>query len=421
MASPEVPLRIAYLVNQYPAISHTFIRREIAALEDLGADVVRFSVRRAADGVVDPDDLRERARTQVLLDADLAAWARALRRAVLEQPRGLWRAARTAAAWGFGSDRGRWQHAAYLAEACLLADGLARARVTHVHAHFGTNPAAVVVLARLLGGPPCSFTVHGPEEFDRPEALSLRSKIDASRFVVAISSFARSQLWRQLPPTEWSKVHVVRCGLDGAALEAVPEPVPDVPRLCCVGRLDPQKGHALLLEAVGRLVADGVPVELVLVGDGPMRGVLEGIIATQGLAEHVSITGWATGAQVRRELASSRAMVLPSFAEGLPVVIMEALALGRPVVSTSIAGIPELVVPGESGWLVPAGSVEALGEALRACLSADVGTLTRMGRAGRAKVRAQHDVRRSAAQLFDLIAGEPMPVVDARTLATAAE
>lgn len=398
-------MKIAYLVNQYPAISHTFVRREIRALEDLGIEVERFSVRRVKETLQDPDDREEAERTRVILDRGVRGLASGLVRSAIARPRALARAARRAIQLGVRSDRGLLYQGAYLAEACVLVDWLERSGVEHVHAHFGTNSASVAMLARELGGPAFSFTAHGPEEFDKPEAIKLGAKVESARFVAAISSFGRSQIWRRVAAKDWSKVHVVRCGLDAAFLERAPTPVPDVARVCCVGRLNEQKGHTLLVEAVAKLVREGVDVKLVLVGDGELRGAIESRIAELGIRQNVTITGWASGDVVRREILASRAMVLPSFAEGLPVVIMEALALARPVISTYVAGIPELVEPGVCGWLAPAGSVDGTAQAIRECLATDVKTLTRMGEEGRRRVLAMHDVRESARRLKALLEG----------------
>ena len=187
------------------------------------------------------------------------------------------------------------------------------------------------MLARVLGGPPYSFTVHGPEEFDAPLALGLGEKIARSAFVVAISSFGRSQLYRWVAHSQWPKVEVVHCGLDDAFRSAPAVRAPEAPRLVCVGRLCEQKGQLLLLEAVRRVVAKGGALELVLAGDGEMRAELEAQVVALGLRDHVRITGWIDGTEVREEILAARALVLPSFAEGLPVVIMEAMALRRAV------------------------------------------------------------------------------------------
>jgi glycosyltransferase involved in cell wall biosynthesis len=292
-------------------------------------------------------------------------------------------------------------HLIYLAEACVLLGWCRRDRIAHLHAHFGTNPAEVAMLVAALGGPTYSFTVHGPEEFDKPEFLHLGEKIRRSAFVVAISSFGRSQLFRWVERTQWQKVKVVHCGIEPAFHQVEVSP-PSGRRLLCVGRLAEQKGHLLLIEAAALVAAQEPEFELVLGGDGELRASIEARIAELGLGRQVRITGWISSDQVRAEMLASRALVLASFAEGLPVVIMEAMALGRPVVTTGVAGIPELVQDGVEGWLVPAGDVQALANAMLACLRVDDGALKRMGDAARTRVLARHDVDAEAARLVTL-------------------
>jgi glycosyltransferase involved in cell wall biosynthesis len=394
---------VAYLVNQYPHVSHTFIRREIAGVEAAGVTVRRFAVRPPGKDIVDPADLAECERTRSLLAAGKFHLMLAALLTLVRHPVRWLRAFR--AAWRMGRAAGkRLRHLVYLVEACQLARWLRECGARHLHTHFGTNPAAVALLTRILGGPPYSFTVHGPEEFDRPEALSLREKVAGSAFVVAISSFGRSQLYRWARLEDWGKVRLVRCGVDAAFLAAEPRPVPERARLVCVGRLAEQKGQLLLVAAVARLADAGRDVELVLAGDGPMRRDIERAIREQNLGDRVRITGWLSNDAVRAEMVAARAVVLPSFAEGLPVVLMEALALGRPVVTTHIAGIPELVRHGVNGWLVPAGDVAALTGALADALAASPDELAGMGAAGARAARAAHDAGREAGKLAALFA-----------------
>lgn len=217
-------------------------------------------------------------------------------------------------------------------------------------------------------------------------------------------------------PQHWNKLKIVRCGVGAEFREATIAPPPSAPELVCVGRLCPEKGQALLVRAVGRLVSEGYHVRLSLIGDGEDRALIEQTIEEQELRNVVVMLGWQSSSQIRRRMQASHLLVLPSFAEGLPVVIMEALALGRPVISTFVAGIPELVKPGESGWLVPAGDLDALVNAMREALTTSPDRLEAMGRSGRAAVAARHDVRLEAAKLaklFEAVAHDrPLPDLD---------
>lgn len=405
-------MSIAYLINQYPQPSQTFIRREISALEDQGLAIQRFSVRRWNQSLVDAGDEAERQRTRVILDVGAPGLAWGLLSTLATRPRLFLSALGMAVRLGRRSDRGLLVHMIYLAEACVLRRWLAEGGARHVHSHFGTNSTTVALLCRILGGPPYSFTVHGPEEFDMPLSLSLGDKIQHAAFVIAVSSYGRSQLYRWAASADWPKIHVVHCGVDDDFLTSSNGQFPTAPRLVCVARLAEQKGQLLLLQAAARLHQEGVDFDLVLVGDGPMRAQVEELIERFDLHKHVRITGWMSNAEVRREILASRALVLPSFAEGLPVVIMEALAMGHPVISTYVAGIPELLLDNVCGWLVPAGSIDALTEAMREVLNAEPAHLEAMGRAGAKRVTERHNVRTEAGKLAALLvrnAGSPLP------------
>ncbi|HOA73903.1 MAG TPA: glycosyltransferase [Phycisphaerae bacterium] len=396
-------LRLAYLTTQYPKVSHTFIRRELRELEARGHYVLRLAIRPADSAIVDPADLEEARRTLHCLARPRRQLLAAFLRGIGRHPVRVARAARMAFRMGRRTERGLPRHFAYLVEAVYLLRELQRHRIEHVHVHFGTNAAAVARLIRCLGGPPYSFTVHGPDEFDAPRAWRLGDKQADAAFVVAITSYCSAQLRRWAAPEHWPRIHVLRCGVSENFLEGYAPIPPDSRTFVCVGRLCPQKGQLVLLEAAARLRDEGLSFRIVLAGDGEMRPAIERRIAELGLESIVHITGWIGEAQVREQVLAGRAMVLPSFAEGLPVVIMEAMALGRPVISTYVAGIPELVRPGETGWLVPAGSVEELAEALREALLAPVEQLDRLGRNGRRRVMRNHRASVEAGRLEELI------------------
>lgn len=272
-----------------------------------------------------------------------------------------------------------------------------------MHAHFGTNGAEIALLAHLISRIPYSFTVHGPEEFDKPEYLGLREKIRHASFVCAISSYGRGQLYRWVPYEHWSKIKIVRCGLDKRFIMPSPQAAIPSHSFVCVGRLCEQKGQLLLVEAVARLASEGLPIEIVFAGDGELRNEVERRADELGVRDKISITGWISAADVREQILGARALVLPSFAEGIPVVLMEAMALERAVVTTYVGGIPELVVDGETGWLLPAGSVDDLVTALRDCINCPSERMAEMGRNGRLRVLELHDINRECTKLAELI------------------
>jgi glycosyltransferase involved in cell wall biosynthesis len=270
-----------------------------------------------------------------------------------------------------------------------------------LHAHFGTNTATVACMTSSLSGIPYSFTVHGPEEFDRAPGLGLAHKIARAGFVVAISEFGRGQLMRWCASEHWPKIKVVRCGLDERFLKSSSVPVPDNARVVCVGRLVEQKAQLVLVEAAAILKARGIAIEVRLIGGGEMQPQIEAAVARYGLHEKVKLLGWLSAADVHREMNEARVIAQPSLAEGLPVALMEALALCRPVVTTRIAGIPELI-DREVGWVVSPGSAEELAAALSDALAAPTTILDGMGRVGRERVVARHDITIEAGRLRTL-------------------
>jgi len=396
-------VRLAYLCNLYPAVSHSFVRREIEGVERCGHEVHRFSLRPARDDLRDEADVREAACTEAVLGQGAVALVASTLALALSRPVKTMTAVRAAFRLAGPGTSSKFRHLAYWLEAAWLVRRMARLGVEHLHAHFGTNPAAVAAIARSWGGPPFSFTVHGPDEFDAPIALSLGAKVEASSFVAAVSSYGRSQLMRWSDPRHWDKIGVVRCGLDSAFREAAPQDISEDSRdLLCVARLSAQKGLPLLMGACDALRQRGKEFTLTIVGDGELRSMIESEIRERRLEEVVRLTGVQTAKQIREHLQRSRGFVLPSFAEGLPVVLMEALALSRPVITTAIAGIPELVDE-QCGWLIPAGSQDALVEAMTALLDTPVAELTSKGAVGRERVLRLHDADRNARLLLEAI------------------
>jgi colanic acid/amylovoran biosynthesis glycosyltransferase len=397
-------MKLAYLLNSYPMTSTTFIRREIAAIERAGVPVKRFAVRHWSERLVDPQDMSERGRTEYLLTGNGAGLMRGLAAHAMRHPRNFGEALERLGGLRRAAGGGIVRHTAYLAQAIRLRQRCAALGITHVHAHFSTNAAAVAMLCRLLGGPRYSFTVHGPDELEAFAANSLTEKALHADHVIAISDYCADRLRAHLPDMLWARIRVVPCGLDLRDYPSTPPPPSMSARLLSVGRLCPQKAQVEIPAAIAA-AGNHTGLSVVLVGDGESRAAVEREITSTGTGGRIKLLGWRSNAEVRRRIRETRALLLPSHAEGLPIVIMEAFALGRPVITTRIAGIPELVDE-KCGWLVEAGDGPALAAAINAVMDASKTELARMGREGRKRVVARHDIDRIAPRLIALFSAE---------------
>lgn len=395
-------MKIAYLTSVYARASDTFIRSEVIELRHRGHEVHTFSIRRQPeDQAVSAEVASEQARTDYILSHGFAALLKAFVSETLRSPARM--LSTLALAWRTRSPgpKAAAFQLIYAVEAAYLSSRLRSLQIELLHNHIAENSATVAMLASELSGIPYSMTVHGPGIFFHPLRWALPEKIARATFTACITEFCRSQCMLFSDSSHWAKLHVVRCAVGRSFMTVEAAPIPQAPRLLFVGRLCAEKGLPLLMEAMRRHVHGGGTAQLALVGDGPLRKEVETFIQQHGLAGRVELLGWRSSEQVRDELNASRALVLPSFAEGLPVVIMEALAMGRPVISTRIAGIPELVIDGANGWLVSPGSVDELVTAIDAASRAQPQTLATMGHHGATAVRRLHDLQREVSALED--------------------
>lgn len=395
-------MRIGYLMNAYPMTSTTFIRREIHAIEDEGVEVKRYAIRPWSEELVDDQDKAEKDITFYLLVGRLGGLLGDFAKECVTNPAGMGRALKTWMTLWRNAGRGFVPHVAYLLEAISLKRRANADGISHLHTHFSTNSAAVAMLSHRLGGPGYSFTAHGPDEFVDWGRSSLGLKVAQSRFAIAISNYCRVLLARAAGMEYWDRLHIVGCGIDVDEFASSDAPFDASAPFVSVGRLCPQKAQTLVVEAVAQVAQKHPKVRVTLIGDGESRADVEAAIARHGIAENVTLMGWQDNETVRAELGRARALLLPSFAEGLPVVIMEALALGRPAISTYIAGIPELVDE-DCGWIIPAGSVADIARAMEEALADTPAALKAKGAEGRTRVIERHDVRKNAAALLDLI------------------
>lgn len=387
---------IAYLVSQYPALSHTFIEREIAGLRQRGQEVVTFSVRRPPESLPSAQ-MRSEAASTIAIQADPKQVLRDNIAALSHYPRHYLRTALKAAQTGDRHTKARVWQLFYLAEAARIHQEMDRQGLRHIHAHFANNGAdiarLVAELGRAIDGPDSgwgwSFTMHGSTEFEAIAHYDLTAKVISAAGVACISDFTRSQLMRLTDPEHWDKLQLVRMSVDTTRYP-VPAPGTRHPiplRVVTVGRLVPEKGTPILIDALAALRAAGIAVEGQIVGDGPLRESLAAQIDRVGLSDVVELVGAIGQDEILAHYHWANVFCLPSFQEGLPVVLMEAMSTGLPVVTTRIAGIGELVHDRVNGRLLTPGRVDLVAEAL-AELAADPGMREEFGAAGRREVLA---------------------------------
>ncbi|MET0267766.1 MAG: glycosyltransferase family 4 protein [Duganella sp.] len=399
-------MHIAYITSIYARASDTFIRNEVLALRQRGHTVDTFSIRKAeAEQEVDDEVAREQASTDYILRQSPLTLLSALLKETLRAPGRMLATARLAWTTRALGMRGTLLQGVYLVEAAYLAGRLRARGVQVLHNHVAENSANVAMLASCLSGIPFSMTVHGPGIFYDPRKWALAEKIRRSAFTVCITHFCKSQCMVFVPPADIAKLHVVRCSVGAPFRNVAPLPIPDVPRFVCIGRLCPEKGMLVLIEAVAAHVAAGGRCEVNIIGDGPSRPLMEQMIEVHGLQQSVRLLGWQGSTVVRGEIERSRALILPSFAEGLPIVVLETLALGRPVISSRINGIPELVVTGRNGWLTTPAAVEELVAVLAQASTATPEQLQEMGRIGAQDVHRLHGLETEIDKLEALLAG----------------
>lgn len=399
---PPLDGPIAYLTGEYPKVSHTFILREVESLRASGQRVITCSIRKPAANFRGQEEIKARAETFFVIAAAknplrmLKAHGRALRQspgrwfstfrlALKTRPPGL-----KALLWQLF----------YFAEAGVLADHLRQNGVRHLHNHFGNSSCSVAMLTSGLSGIPFSFTEHGPDIFFQADRWALDEKIARARFVVAISHFCRSQLMLFSKPAHWNKITIVHCGVEPAAYGQKPRGAFGK-RVIFVGRLDPVKGATLLIEAMAKVLTTHPDARLTVVGDGSSRAMAEAKAADLGITSSVTFAGFQSQGAVAAMLEEADMLVLPSFAEGVPVVLMEAMASRIPVIASRVAGVQELVEDGVSGFAIPPGDVATLAERIGQ-LMANPAMAEEMGRAGRQMVEQEFDIAREGLWLAEI-------------------
>jgi glycosyltransferase involved in cell wall biosynthesis len=398
-------MEVAYLVSLYPAPSHTFIRREIDALRKQGIPIQTFSVRRPApDELASELDRNAFADTFYILPASPGRLFSTHLTSFASRPVKYVRALLVSLRHRVPGIRSLFWALFHFAEAILLARELERRGIRHLHNHFANAGATVGLIASDFLDLPWSLTLHGISETDYPAGLLLGDKISAAQFVACVSYFGEAQAMRLAAPKDWDKFFISRCALD---LPKLPPRVRRSPaarlRLICVGRLSAEKGHLGLLQAFAIARAKGADAELVLVGDGPEKIAIQCKIDELGLGASVQLTGMLPEEQTLAEIASSDVLVMASFMEGLPVVLMEAMALGLTVIAPRVAGIPELVIDGRNGLLFAPSNWQELAETILVALR-DPELREQLGRAGNRSIEHSFDISVAIAPLKERFA-----------------
>jgi glycosyltransferase involved in cell wall biosynthesis len=402
-------MKIGYLISQYPAVNHTYILREVLSLRRRGVEVLPVSVRRPdrAAAALSEEEAAEAQQTFSVLGAGagyaFAINLRVLMRHPIRYIRGL------GYAWALtrGTPRLMLSYTVYFFEAVVAGHYFTSRGVQNVHTHFAST---VLLLLSKVFPIRYSMTLHGSGEFVNVAEFHLAEKVRQAQFVITISHFGRSQVLNASDLTQWRKVFVVPLGVDTEEYAPAP-PRPRAAgaplRLISVGHLSRVKGFPILIEAVHMLRRQGRNVELTLVGEGSCRFELEALVTALALGECVRIVGACNHDRIPQYLAGSDVFVLSSFLEGIPVVLMEAMAMELPCVATRITGIPEIIDDGIDGLLVPPASAEGIAEKIGQLVD-DESLARRLAVAGRAKVLARYELHRNADRLCEVFEGQWM-------------
>jgi colanic acid/amylovoran biosynthesis glycosyltransferase len=395
-------MRLGYLVSQYPAVSHTFVLREVLALRSQGIDVCMVSVRRCDRPLssLSADEAEEARRTFSVMGAGYLHALIANARVLLRHPLGYLRGLLYAWSLTRGTPRLVAMYTFYFLEAVVAGDYFERQRVTDIHTHFSST--VLLILARIFHVR-YSLTAHGSGEFVDVVGFHLAQKVSGATFVATVGQYGMSQVMNASDPRHWHKVVALPLGVDPDAFSprtnparAAGEPF----RLISVGRLSTPKGFPVLIEAVALLRARGRNVELTLVGEGPERATIEPLIARRSLGDCVRLAGACNHDRVADYYQASDAFVLSSFLEGVPVVLMEAMAMELPCVATWITGIPEIIESGVDGLLVPPASAGAIADAVERLID-DPQHARQLGVAARHKVLAKYHLGRNVERLAE--------------------
>ncbi len=402
-------MKIAYLISRYPAFSHTFILREVIELRKRGLTIEVASINFTdiplnRRGTVEQAEVEH---TFYVKQQGLMQVLKAGMRLLLSHPlcflKGL-----IFAFYLAKTDLIKIVYSLfYFVEALLIGSWMKRQGMTHVHVHFANAASTVALILCKLYPFTFSMTVHGPDEFYDVTLYHLKEKIERANFICCIGFYAKSQLMRLSSSTYWHKLEVSPLGVD------IERYVPSIKcsrtayslvlpcQLICVGRLVSTKGQFILLSAVKKLLEQGYAIHLNLVGDGPDKESLKKEIDEQHLQAFITLSGALNQAQVLECYQKADIFVLASFAEGIPISLMEAMAMEIPCIATSINGIPELIGSSQEGLLVIPADVESLAQAIKELIDSPK-RCQELGKAGRARIKEKYNLQNNSQKLVDI-------------------
>jgi glycosyltransferase involved in cell wall biosynthesis len=400
-------MKIAYMMSRFPKISETFILYEILEQERLGNAVEVYPLLRERQPVTHPEAVKmtERAHFHPFISLPIIF---ANLYFLLRHPVKYLKTLFEVLSGTLGSANFFLGAVTYWPKSVRFAYEMQRQGIEHVHAHFCNHPALAALIIHRLTGIPFSFTVHGSDL--HKDKRMLDKKVAASAFAVTISNFNKGEMLKACGDGLRDKIHIIRCGIDSEVFLPAEQKNGKAPfRIICVASYEEVKGHKYLVEACRLLRERGIDFVCDLIGDGPVRGQVAKQIAVANLQDKVIIHGSRKRQEVADMVRAADVKVLASVPtaegkrEGIPVVIMEAMASGLPVISSQLSGIPELVDNGRTGILVAPGDAEALAEALQK-LYENPALCYSMGQAGREKVLREFNMKINVAALANLFA-----------------
>ncbi len=394
-------MRLAYFTNTYPRATDTFIRREVLGLRARGLEVSTYSVRKTgADHDVDEEVISEKKNTKFILPVNILDLVKAkwfcFRKSPLTYFCTYWLALRSSRP----GLKGQLLQQIYFLEALVLAKMLVDDKIEHVHNHLGDNSGTVTMLAAKLAGIPYSISIHGPHIFFDGLHWALDKKTQHSSFISCIGHFCTSQMMLYADKQYWDKFKIIRCGVNLQQFE-FRAPQSKASKLVYVGRLSAEKGLPILFDSLAQLKEKGYQLELDVLGDGEDKSYLQELCQQSGIKDMVNFKGFVDQTTIQSTLKSSDIFVLPSFAEGIPVALMEAMAIGLPVIATYVGGVTELVIDDVTGKVVYPSDSQGLADAIANYVD-DPELGNRVATAARKKVEEEFNIEDQIDKLADL-------------------